>query len=239
MAIYRGTGGFSNVTGTSEIEYVTEKSVEIQNAVTEVGILASKITSNTSAAQAAADTAVAASNGVQGFASIASTKAVEAQASASNAQSSADTATKQALVASTSATNAATSELNAATYRTNASDSATTATTQASIAITKASEASLSASNASVYAATASNAADRAEAAVIILDKGTVDDNITTMIDTWSSQKVSDLFTSKQDVLVSGFNIKTVNNESILGSGNIVASPIDYKTVKYLSYASI
>jgi hypothetical protein len=102
MAIYRGTGGFSNVTGTSEIEYVTEKSVEIQNAVTEVGLLASQITSNTSAAQAAADTAVAASNGVQGFAIIASSKAVEAQTSA-------DTATAQALLSSTSSANSATS----------------------------------------------------------------------------------------------------------------------------------
>jgi hypothetical protein len=80
MAIYRGTGGFSNVTGTSEIEYVTEKSVEIQNAVTEVGLLASQITSNTSAAQAAADTAVVASGNVQGFAIIASAKAAETQA---------------------------------------------------------------------------------------------------------------------------------------------------------------
>jgi hypothetical protein len=165
MAIYRGTGGFSNVTGTAEIEYVTEKSVEIQNAVAEVEQLAAEITSNTSAAQAAADTAVAASNGVQGFAAIASDKALEAQTSASNAAASANTATTQALAASTSATNAATSEANASTSATSASTSATTATTQAVIATTKASEASTSASNAASSASSASTSANTATTA--------------------------------------------------------------------------
>jgi hypothetical protein len=165
MAIYRGTGGFSNVTGTAEIEYVTEKSVEIQNAVAEVEQLAAEITSNTSAAQAAADTAVAASNGVQGFAAIASDKALEAQTSASSAATSANTATTQALAASTSATNAATSETNAANSATSATTSATTATTQAGIATTKALEASTSASNAASSASSASTSASTATTA--------------------------------------------------------------------------
>ena len=32
---------------------------------------------------------------------------------------------------------------------------------------------------------------------------------------------VKDLETQKQDTLVSGTNIKTINNESIVGSGNV------------------
>lgn len=45
----------------------------------------------------------------------------------------------------------------------------------------------------------------------------------------WSKLKV--LFQGKQDTLVSGTNIKTVNGESLLGSGNIVAG--DPNAVKY------
>lgn len=47
----------------------------------------------------------------------------------------------------------------------------------------------------------------------------------------WSKLKA--LFQSKQDTLVSGTNIKTINNESILGSGNIQAGDPD--AVKYVS----
>lgn len=36
--------------------------------------------------------------------------------------------------------------------------------------------------------------------------------------------KVNELVDDKQDTLVSGTNIKTVNNESLLGSGNITIS---------------
>ena len=37
----------------------------------------------------------------------------------------------------------------------------------------------------------------------------------------WIQVQVGDLFVSKQDALVSGTNIKTVNNQSILGAGNL------------------
>jgi hypothetical protein len=250
MAIYRGTGGFSNVTGTAEIEYVTEKSVEIQNAVAEVEQLAAEITSNTSAAQAAADTAVAASNGVQGFAAIASDKALEAQTSATNAATSANTATTQALAASTSATNAATSEANASTSATNAANSATTATTQAGIATTKASEASTSASNAASSASSASTSASTATtasttattkaneasasaaaAAQSAIDAATFDPTsyyTKTALDGgqldtryYTESEVNTALSAKQATLVSGTNIKTVGGTSILGSGDI------------------
>jgi hypothetical protein len=235
MAIYRGTGGFSNVTGTAEIEYVTEKSVEIQNAVAEVEQLAAEITSNTSAAQAAADTAVAASNGVQGFAAIASDKALEAQVSATNAQTNANTATTQALAASTSATNAAnsanaanTSALSAATSEFNAELSATTATTKASEASTSASNAASSASSASTSANTATTAAStattkasEASASAAAAAQSAIDAAQFDPSSYYTESEVDTLLAAKQATLVSGTNIKTVNGASILGSGNI------------------
>lgn len=36
--------------------------------------------------------------------------------------------------------------------------------------------------------------------------------------------KINELIDYKQEILVSGTNIKTINNESILGSGNITIS---------------
>ena len=38
------------------------------------------------------------------------------------------------------------------------------------------------------------------------------------------TNSISNAITNKQDTLVSGTNIKTINNESILGSGNITIS---------------
>lgn len=58
-----------------------------------------------------------------------------------------------------------------------------------------------------------------------------INDTETTTTNTWSSDKIDDEITtavgsidlsSKQDTLVSGTNIKTINGESVLGSGNIV-----------------
>lgn len=40
----------------------------------------------------------------------------------------------------------------------------------------------------------------------------------------WTSVKLLDLINNKQDTLVSGTNIKTINNQSLLGSGNITIS---------------
>lgn len=45
--------------------------------------------------------------------------------------------------------------------------------------------------------------------------------------------KLKALFQSKQDTLISGTNIKTVNGESLLGSGNITAG--DPNAVKYVA----
>lgn len=57
----------------------------------------------------------------------------------------------------------------------------------------------------------------------VVLGGAPVDDTGTTASDTvWSSQKVSTELATKQDTLVSGTNIKTVDGQSILGSGNLV-----------------
>ena len=50
---------------------------------------------------------------------------------------------------------------------------------------------------------------------------------------------VKDLETNKQDILVSGTNIKTINNESILGSGNITVSGGGGSTEVQVDSASI
>jgi hypothetical protein len=42
-----------------------------------------------------------------------------------------------------------------------------------------------------------------------------------------TNQTVSDLLDEKQAALVSGTNIKTINNESLLGSGDIDISIVD------------
>lgn len=47
--------------------------------------------------------------------------------------------------------------------------------------------------------------------------------------------KVSQLETDKQDVLVSGTNIKTINGQSVLGGGNIQVQAGDTDAVKYVA----
>jgi hypothetical protein len=251
MAIYRGTGGFSNVTGTAEIEYVTQKSVEIQATVAEIELLASEITSNTSAAQAAADRAVAASNGIQGFTNLASTKAGEAQVSAAQAATSAGTATTQALAASTSEANASASATSAANSATFAGNSASTATTQAGIATTKASEASTSelnaansassastsANTATTAASTATTKASEAEASAAAAAQSAIDAATFDPSSYYIKSETDTLLSAKQATLVSGTNIKTVGGASLLGSGDIAISSgsvvIDNKTAAY------
>lgn len=48
-----------------------------------------------------------------------------------------------------------------------------------------------------------------------------VDDVLTNGLDVYSKEETDDLLSAKQDALVSGTNIKTLNGESLLGSGNI------------------
>ena len=38
--------------------------------------------------------------------------------------------------------------------------------------------------------------------------------------------KINEIIDGKQDTLVSGTNIKTINNESLLGSGNVSLSSV-------------
>lgn len=51
-----------------------------------------------------------------------------------------------------------------------------------------------------------------------------IDDSHVSVTKVWSSSKVSSELAEKQSTLVSGTSIKTVNNQSLMGSGNIVIS---------------
>ena len=51
-----------------------------------------------------------------------------------------------------------------------------------------------------------------------------VDDAVTSTTKTWSSSKID---TDKQNTLVSGTNIKTINGQSVLGNGDITLSVHD------------
>lgn len=59
---------------------------------------------------------------------------------------------------------------------------------------------------------------------LIINPRQIIKDGITSLRDVWSSSKVSTELSSKQATLVSGTNIKTINNTSLLGSGDITIS---------------
>ena len=62
-----------------------------------------------------------------------------------------------------------------------------------------------------------------------LISDGLINDSSTSEITTWSSSKTD---TTKQDVLVSTTNIKTINSNSILGSGDLtVISAETYETV--------
>lgn len=54
---------------------------------------------------------------------------------------------------------------------------------------------------------------------IVELAPSEINDNATTTTNTWSASKIS---TSKQDTLISGTNIKTINGTSVLGSGDLV-----------------
>ena len=59
---------------------------------------------------------------------------------------------------------------------------------------------------------------------IIINPRQIIKDGITSLRDVWSSSKVSTELSGKQATLVSGTNIKTINNTSLLGSGDITIS---------------
>lgn len=59
---------------------------------------------------------------------------------------------------------------------------------------------------------------------IIINPRQIIKDGITSLRDVWSSSKVSTELSGKQATLVSGANIKTINNTSLLGSGDITIS---------------
>ena len=169
MAIYRGTGGWSNTTGTAEADAVVAAQVAVQNALTQIKTDLTASGSYKNQAEAAAITATNSATGIEGYATLAATKAVAASASATasansatasansanSASTSASTATTQAGIATTKATEAATSA-------TNAANSATTASTQATNAASSATSAANSATTATTQATNASNSATAA-----------------------------------------------------------------------------
>ena len=92
-------------------------------------------------------------------------------------------------------------------------------------ATTASTNASNSATSASNSATTATNQANIAVAAVATLPAGTINDLLIEANKTWSSFKINDELNNKQDELISGTNIKTINSSSILDSGNLSLLP--------------
>lgn len=103
-------------------------------------------------------------------------------------------------------------EINTSTS--NASTSASNASTSATLAQSWAT--SLTVVSGGLYGA--KYYAEQAQAAVAVLPAGTINDLMTATDKTWSSSKIN---TQKQDTLVSGTNIKTINGSSILSSGDL------------------
>lgn len=116
-----------------------------------------------------------------------------------------------------------------------ASDSASAAALSQSAASTSAAASSDSATLAQGWATSltvvsgglygAKYYAQQAQAAVAVLPDGTINDLMIAADKTWSSAKID---SAKQNTLVSGDNIKTVNSQSIVGAGNLDVS--DTKT---------
>lgn len=185
MAIYRGTGGWSNTTGTAEADAVVAAQVAVQNALTQIETDLTASESYKNKAEAAAITATNSATGIEGHANLAATKAVEASNSATNSANS--------------ATASATSATNSASSAALASDWAQKTTGE-------------------VVTGQGYSAKYWANAAANAVSDGVIVDTATSTLTTWSSSKID---TGKQNTLVSGTNIKTINGESVLGSGNI------------------
>lgn len=66
--------------------------------------------------------------------------------------------------------------------------------------------------------------ANQAIAAVATLPAGTINDLMIATDKTWSSTKLNADFSAKQGTLVSGVNIKTVNGQSVIGSGDLTTT---------------
>ena len=47
-----------------------------------------------------------------------------------------------------------------------------------------------------------------------------------------TAQEAQAMLATKQDLLVSGTNIKTINNQSLLGSGNVVITPAETQEIE-------
>ena len=75
------------------------------------------------------------------------------------------------------------------------------------------------------WAVEAAQSAIEAAAAVATLPEGTMNDALTTLTNTWSAIKIDSEIGNKQDTLVSGTNIKSINGASVLGSGNLSLLP--------------
>ena len=166
--------------------------------------------------------------------------ALDAQTAATNAINAETNASTYATQAANSAQSAQTYSNNSQTSATNAVNSATSAASSASSANTYATNASVSAVNAQNFATSAQNASNLAKDWATKTD-GPISggkysakyyaENAETIVSNKANTDLSNLstvgenrFNTKQDILVSGTNIKTINNQSLLGSGNITIS---------------
>jgi len=154
--------------------------------------------------------AIAGSVAAAASADAASASASNAANSASNANTSAGNASTSASQAASSASAAANSESNAATSESNASTSATSASTSAGEAAASAASIVGSVTAAATSATSASSSA--ASASVSAANAATSETNAAIILG------------SKQDLLISGTNIKTINGEDVLGSGDLTVT---------------
>jgi hypothetical protein len=125
----------------------------------------------------------------------------QVSAVAANVKANADEAEADATTASTAAGNAASSA-------TLAQDWASKASTPVS---------------GGVYSA--KYYAELAQTVVATIPNGTINDGTTSGTSVWSSSKVSTELGGKQNTLVSGTSIKTINSTSLLGSGDVAVQP--------------
>lgn len=165
-------------------------------------------------AQTSADNAQTAADTAQAKAEAADDKATQAQAEAESAQATANQAkanAQQAMTDADDAKGAATSaQAVAGEARDTAGQALTTAQTadgKADSALSQATTATQTADEAKTLATTAQSTAEGAQGAAAAAATAAA-----------AAQATAD---SKQDALVSGENIKTINDESILGAGNL------------------
>jgi hypothetical protein len=249
---------------TAYNENAAAKLEEVNKLASDASDSAKAASDSAAAALTSEQNAKSSENTAAGYATAAGTSASKASTSEQNAKSSETNAGTYASNAKSSETNASdsakaasTSEQNAKTYAENASSSASKASTSETNAKSSEENAATSETNAKASADRAKTIADSIDSsnlATVALDNLSAagearftakQDSLTTaqlnaVNSGVTSSTVSQVATNKsdiakkQDALISGTNIKTINSESILGSGDITiksAPDLDGKTI--------